>query len=299
MSDAAPKPLVGLVGLGIMGLAYARNLLAAGFPVIGCDVAPAARAALAEAGGTVAPTPAAIAAAAETILVALPAVDALEHVCGGPDGLVQAIRPGTVVVEMSTFPLKAKEACRDLLAPKGATVLDCPVSGTGAQAAVGDLVLYASGDEATVTRLRPIFDGFSRNTRYVGPFGAGTKMKFVANHLVTIHNLAAAEALLLAQASGLDLAMVFEAIRDGAGTSRMFEVRGPMMIAERYEPATMKMEVYLKDLTLISDFAKEVKAPIPLMAAAVPYYVAALAAGRNQEDTAAVFGVLKDMCRKD
>ncbi|MDE1569419.1 NAD(P)-dependent oxidoreductase [Aquabacter sp. P-9] len=299
MSDAAPKPVVGIVGLGIMGMAYARNLLQSGFPVVGFDVAPAALAALTEAGGTVAATPRAVAEASDTILVALASVEALQSVCAGPDGMIHSIRPDAVVVEMSTFPLKAKDYCRDVFAPKGVHVLDCPVSGTGAQAAVRDLVLYASGDEAAATRLRPVFDGFARNTRYVGPFGAGTKLKFVANHLVTIHNLATAEALLLAQSSGLDLHMVFDAIRDGAGNSRMFEVRGPLMIEERYEPATMKMEVYMKDLALISDFAKDVKAPIPLMAAAVPFYVAALAAGRNQEDTAALFGVLKDMCRKD
>ena len=196
---------------------------------------------------------------------------------------------------MSTFPVDAKERTAAALAPRGAVVLDCPVSGTGAQAAKGDLVIYASGDEAAVERLRPVFADFSRECRYVGEFGAGMKMKFVANLLVTIHNLAAAEALIYAERSGLDLNMVYDAIASGAGTSRMFEVRAPLMIEGSYEPATMKHEVYVKDLQLIMDHARSVEAPVPLMAATLPFYFAALAAGRGKEDTASLFGVLKDM----
>ena len=297
MSGTANHPTVGIVGLGIMGLSYARNLRGAGFPVVGYDVTPAALAALTEVGGESAASPRDLAAKADVILIALASVDALKAVCGGAEGMVHSIRPGVPVVEMGTFPIYAKEYCRDLFEPKGNPVLDCPVSGTGAQAAVRDLVLYASGDAAVAEKLRPVFDGFARNTRYVGPFGAGTKLKFIANLLVTIHNLAAAEALLLAEQSDLDLTMVYEAIRDGAGNSRMFEVRGPLMIEERYQPATMKMDVYMKDLMLITDFARDMRSPTPLMSASMPFYVAALAAGRHADDTAALFSVLKDMTK--
>ncbi|MEW6255875.1 MAG: NAD(P)-dependent oxidoreductase [Pseudomonadota bacterium] len=298
MTGTPDRPTIGVVGLGIMGLAYARNLRAAGFPVIGFDVAQAPLTALAEAGGHVAESPKALAETADVILIALASVDAVKATCGGEEGMIHAIRPGTVVCEMGTFPLYAKDYVQALFEPKGVPVLDCPVSGTGAQAAVRDLVVYASGDAAVVERVRPVFDGFARNTRYVGAFGAGIRLKFVANLLVTIHNVAAAEALVLAEQAGLDLNMVYEAISDGAGTSRMFEVRGPMMVTETYLPATMKMEVYMKDITLISDFAREVRAPTPLMAATVPYYTAALAAGRGADDTAAVHAVLKEMTQK-
>lgn len=289
------RPRVGIIGLGIMGGAYARNLREKGFEVIGFDVAPAARDALSAVGGEVAATPRAVAETADAILIALASVDALKSACAGPDGLVHAIRPGVPVVEMSTFPLYAKEYVRDLFEPKGNPVLDCPVSGTGAQAAVRDLVLYSSGDPAVTERLRPMFDGFARSIRHVGAFGSGTKLKFVANLLVTIHNLATAEAVLMAQRSGLDLNMMFDAIRDGAGNSRMFEVRAPLMFEEKYQPATMKMEVYMKDLDLISDFARDLKMPAPLLAASIPFYIAALGAGRNADDTAALFSVLKEM----
>lgn len=298
MSGTSDRPTVGVVGLGIMGLSYARNLRAAGFSVIGYDVAEAPLKALAEVGGEVAATPKAVAETADVILIALASVDALKATCGGENGMIHSIRPGTVVCEMGTFPLYAKDYVRTLFEPKGVAVLDCPVSGTGAQAALRDLVVYASGDADAVERIRPVFDGFARNTRYVGPFGAGIKLKFVANLLVTIHNVAAAEALVLADQAGLDLDMVYDAISDGAGTSRMFEVRGPMMVKETYLPATMKMDVYMKDISLITEFARDVRAPTPLMAATVPYYTAALAAGRGADDTAAVYAVLKEMTEK-
>lgn len=288
----AEAPVVGIVGLGIMGSAYAAHLCKAGRGVVGFDVDAAARERLAGLGGRVAGSVAEVGEAAEVLLLALPTVAALEVVTAE---LAGTVRRDAVVCEMSTFPVDAKERMAAALAPRGAVSLDCPVSGTGAQAAAGDLVVYASGDEAAVERVRPVFADFSRETRHVGGFGDGMKMKFVANLLVSIHNLAAAEALIYAERSGLDLRLVYDAIASGAGTSRMFEVRAPLMIEGRYEPATMKHEVYVKDLQLIIDHARSVAAPVPLMAATLPFYFAALAAGRQKEDTASLFAVLKDM----
>jgi 3-hydroxyisobutyrate dehydrogenase-like beta-hydroxyacid dehydrogenase len=209
--------------------------------------------------------------------------------------IAPALKPGHVIAEMGTLPIAAKEAAAAVVAATGAVMLDCPVSGTGAQAATGDLVVFASGDATGFAKARPVFEGLARDIRHVGPFGDGMKLKLVANLLVTIHNLAAAEALLLAERSGLDLQMVFDAVRSGAGNSRMFEVRGPLMIEGRYEPATMKMDVYQKDLALIMDHARDLGVPVPLMAATLPYYSAALAQGRHKQDTGALFAVLQQM----
>lgn len=291
----ALRPTVGIIGLGIMGLAYARNLRKAGVDVAGFDIAAASGAALQDAGGQALGSPKAVAEACDVILVALASIPALREAVLGPQGLMDSIRKGAILCEMGTLPLSAKEEIRAALEPKGVHVLDCPVSGTGAQAAKGDLVIYASGQESAVEKVRPVFDDFARETKFVGPFGAGMKLKYVANLLVTIHNLAAAEALLLAQKSGLDLAMVLDAVTSGAGNSRMLEVRGPMMAEGAYEPATMKMDVYMKDLTLILDHARDVRCPTPLMSASLPYYVAALAEGRDKQDTAALFAVLQGM----
>lgn len=289
-------PQVGLIGLGIMGMAYAGNLRKAGVTVAGHDPVPAACAALADLGGQACATSADVARGSEVILLALPSVAALDAAIAD---MRPHLRPGQLLAEMGTLPLEAKEIARQICADAGAVLLDCPVSGSGAQAATGDLVVFASGEAKDVERLRPVFNAIARDVRHVGPFGAGMKLKLVANLLVTIHNLAAAEALLLAQKSGLDLAMVFDAVRSGAGNSRMFEVRGPLMIEGRYEPATMKMDVYQKDLALIMDHARHLGCPVPLMAASLPYYSAALAQGRDKEDTAALFAVLQQMASKE
>lgn len=299
MSATTLLPTVGIIGLGIMGMAYARNLRKAGFPVAGFDPARAAADALSECGGEPLSSPRQVAERADHLLVALASVPALRKVVLGPDGIAAAARKGMVVAEMGTLPINAKEEVKPALEEKGAALLDCPVSGTGAQAAVGDLVIYASGDTAAFEAIYPVFEAVARDVRHVGPFGAGMKLKYVANLLVTIHNLAAAEALLLAEKSGLDLEMVYDAIASGAGSSRMFEVRAPMMIERRYEPATMKMDVYMKDLQLILDHGRDVRAPLPLMTASLPLYVAGLSQGRDKEDTAALFEVLKVLSGDD
>jgi 3-hydroxyisobutyrate dehydrogenase-like beta-hydroxyacid dehydrogenase len=260
-AQAEPKSVVGIIGLGIMGSAFARNLLSNGFTVLCYDPVPQAGEALRAAGGQPMTSPRAVAEAADHVLIVLASIPALHSVIAGEGGMAPALRAGQVLAEMGTLPLDAKEAARNLVAATGATLLDCPVSGTGAQAALGDLVVFASGPAEAVETMRPIFGGFARDVRHVGDFGAGMKLKLVANLLVSNHNLATAEALLLAERSGLDLQMTYDAIAAGAGTSRMFEVRGPMMVAGRYEPATMKMDVYQKDLALIMDHAAHVGCP--------------------------------------
>jgi 3-hydroxyisobutyrate dehydrogenase-like beta-hydroxyacid dehydrogenase len=286
---------VGIIGLGVMGIAYARNLLRAGFTVSGYDPAPAALEDLAQSGGVAMADPQTVAAASDVILLVLPSVAALHASIAA---MCPSLNAGHVLAEMGTLPLDAKKAALDAVTATGAILLDCPVSGTGAQAAKGDLVVFASGEPAAIDRILPVFAGLARDIRTVGPFGAGMKLKYVANLLVSIHNLAAAEALLLAQKSGLDLQMVYEAIAAGAGTSRMFEVRGPLMISGSYEPATMSMALYQKDLALIMDHARDVGAAVPLMAATLPFYTAALAQGRDRQDTAALFAVLQQLTER-
>ena len=175
----------------------------------------------------------------------------------------------------------------------GTTLLDCPLSGTGAQARAGELVVIASGNRAAYRRAAPVLDGFARTRHYVGAFGTGSKFKFVANLLVAIHNVAAAEALVLAMKAGLDPALVLKVVREGAGSSRVLQLRGPMMVKGNYSPATMTLGVWQKDMTIIAEFARAVGCPTPLFAATVPIYAAAIAMGRESEDTAAVCAVLK------
>lgn len=291
----AKQEVVGQIGLGIMGGAFAHHLLEAGFAVNGCDIDPARRKELERQGGRSFTTPKAAAAKSTVLITSLPSIAACEAAFFGKDGIMAGARRGTAVIEASTMPLDVKEDIRARCAKGGVTVLDCPISGTGAQAAAKDISVYASGPEAVVKRLDAVFAGFSRSMHYCGDYGNGSKLKFIANLLVTIHNLSAAEAMVMGLKSGLDLGLVYKVIKDGAGTSRMFEVRGPMMIRDDYSTATMKVDVYQKDIDIISAFAAGLHIPTPLFDASKQFYAAAYGQGRAKEDTAAVCAVLEQM----
>lgn len=287
---------VGVVGLGIMGSAMAANLVKGRVGVIGYDVVPARRTALRRAGGKPLASVAAVAAAADVIITSLPSAQALLDVAGevaqaAAGAPAAAGFSRKIVIETSTLPIDVKEQARAMLARRGMTLLDCPLSGTGAQAKTRDIVVYASGDARACRRAAPAFAGFSRAHYYVGPFGAGSRMKFVANLLVAIHNVAAAEAFTLAERAGLDPALTYEVMANSAGSSRMLQMRGPMMVKRRYVPATMKLDVWKKDMQVIEAFAHEVGAWTPLFAATAALYEKARADGPGR-DTAAVREVL-------
>ena len=233
-----------------------------------------------------------LAAEVPTIITSLPKPAAL-------DATVQAIiaagvRP-RVVVEASTFTIGDKLKAERALRKAGHVLLDCPVSGTGAQARVKDLVIYASGDSKAIRRLRPLFAGFARAAYDLGAFGNGSRMKFVANLLVAINNVASAEAMVLGLKAGLDPKTVFEMVASGAGNSRVFELRAPMMVKDRYDDATMKISVWQKDMAVIGEFARELGCPTPMFDATVPVYDEAMKSGHGEQDTAAVCAVLETM----
>ncbi len=283
---------IGVIGLGIMGSTIARNLVRAGFAVSGFDTDPTRLAALAADGGTAAPDAATVAAASDVVLTSLPSISALEATVAA---LVATRREGQIVCELGTLPIETKEAARVALDAAGIVLLDCPLSGTGAQAATGDLVVLASGDPASCERVAPVFAGFARLTRHVGPFGNGMKMKMVANLLVAIHNVASAEAMVLGMKAGLDAAAIVDVIGAGAGTSRVFELRAPLMAAGNYEPPTMKCDIWQKDMAIIGAYAAKLGVAAPLFAATAPIYNAAIGQGRGGQDTAAVCAVLEAM----
>ena len=285
------RETIGVIGLGIMGSAMSANLVRAGFRVVGYDVAPEAARQLKRAGGEPLKDTRSVADAASVIITSLPSANALIQVS---HELAQFGRK-VVVIETSTMPLEVKEHARATLAKRGAILLDCPLSGTGAQARAKDIAVYASGDAATCRAVVPVLEGFSRVNYYVGPFGNGSKMKFAANLLVAIHNVAAAEAMVLAMKSGLDGALAYKVLTDGAGNSRMFQVRGPMMVKGDYSSdVTMKLSVWQKDMNAIADFAKANGCPTPLFSATGPLYIAATAAD-PREDTGAVCAVIEKM----
>ncbi|MGI4879254.1 MAG: NAD(P)-dependent oxidoreductase [Janthinobacterium lividum] len=288
--QGASQPAVGMIGLGIMGSAMAANLVQSGFPVHGYDLAPEALKRLKNDGGTPHASIAGVAEACDCFLLSLPSVGALAAVAAE---LAASARRGSVVAELSTLPIEAKEQARAMLAAAGIELLDCPLSGTGAQAKNRDIAIYASGDAAAISRMAPVFEGFGRARYDVGSFGKGMQMKLVANLLVAIHNVSTAEAMLMGTRMGLDAADIVRVVADGAGGSRMFQVRGPTMADRSWDAATMKVSVWQKDMKLIGDMLRDLTIPAPLFSASVPVYQAAMALGHAEHDTAAVYDVLE------
>jgi 3-hydroxyisobutyrate dehydrogenase-like beta-hydroxyacid dehydrogenase len=281
---------VGVIGLGIMGSAMSANLVKAGFEVCGYDVAPAPRSALKKARGRPCGSAAEVAARASVVITSLPSAQALNEVCS-------ELETPCTVVETSTLPIQDKLLARESLLKKKIVLLDCPLSGTGAQARTRDLVVYGSGDKKAFESVRKVLEGFSRSHHYLGEFGNGSKMKYVANLLVAIHNVAAAEAFVLGMKSGLDAETIYKVAGDGAGSSRMFQVRGPLMVAGRYDAATMKVEVWQKDMKIIGEHATKLGVPTPLFNASAALYTAAMAQGFEKHDTASVCAVLEALAR--
>jgi 3-hydroxyisobutyrate dehydrogenase-like beta-hydroxyacid dehydrogenase len=284
------EPTVGVVGLGQMGGAIALNLFAAGFAVCGWDIDPT-RVALLAAKGLVTAGSIQEIGAAQTVITSLPSEQAL---VATSRELAAIDSTDQVIIETSTLSVAAKEQAAAILAPSGSTLLDCPVSGTGRQALTGDLIVLASGYEPTVRGCSAVLDGFSRASYYVGPLGAGSRMKFVANLLVAIHNVAAAEALVLAESAGLDPALTLRVLSDSAGTSRMLEVRGPAMLSGDYSSGVSN-RVFQKDLSLIHNFAAAHTVPTPLFALSAEVHQAATAKGFGELDTASVYEIVASL----
>jgi len=286
------KGTVGIVGLGIMGGAFAKNLSRAGWRVVGYDISAARRREAARAGVEIARDAAAVAAAVPTILTSLPKPQALMDTVRE---IAAAKLPRKLLVEMSTFAISDKEKAARVLAKAGHAMLDTPVSGTGSQAQNRDLVFYASGDSRLIKRLRPLFATFGRGVYDVGAFGNGSKMKYVANLLVAINNVASAEAMVLGMKAGLPPQLIFDLISAGAGNSRVFELRAPMMVRNDYGDPTMKISVWQKDMDVIGSYAREIAVPTPMFDASKAIYAKALKSGHSAEDTAAVCAVLEKM----
>lgn len=283
----------GVIGVGIMGSAFARNLAATGATVAVFDLDPE-RARLAAAHGCV---------AAATI------GELLDHdpkiiLCSLPSDLAfttvtkeiatHSTNPerSPIVVETSTLALSTKEAGRRRLRSAGIDLLDCPVSGTGAQAGTRDLVVFASGDVASLNAAGDALDAIARDVRRVGPFGQGTKMKLLANLLVAVHTTAAAEMLSFAEAIGVDPTAALDAITAGSGSSRMLELRGRQMI-EGDQEVTATIRTFRKDLGLITALADDAGRAIPLLACTAAIFERAGGEGWDERDVSALIDLYR------
>ncbi|MFZ3581769.1 NAD(P)-dependent oxidoreductase [Loktanella sp. DJP18] len=283
---------VGIIGLGIMGAAYAGNLCKAGVAVAGTDPDAAARDRLTGLGGTVHDAIGPWLADCELVIISVASPVVLASVTAA---LGEVLQPGQVVMETGTFAMADKLSARDAVQVNGAVLLDTPVSGTGVQAARGDLVIMASGPDDAIAKARPFMDHLCHTVIAAGPFGAGSKLKYVANHAVALHNCAAAETLHYADALGLDRDVVYHLLSKGAGQSRMLDLRMPLMMSGEYTPATAHMAMFEKDLSIIGADLRAHDITTPMFDAVSDMYRKSWSLVPKDYDTAAVFEVYRDI----
>ncbi len=282
---------VGVIGLGIMGSAMSVNLVRCGFKVVGYDPAASAVARVQAAGIDTASSAAEVVTQADLVLTSLASLAAVRETASI---ILEHASSPRIVIETSTLPLSDKLAFRDALAAGGHMALDCPLLGTGPHAERAELVIYASGNTAAQSFARPVFDAIGKKTFDLGAYGNGTRMKLVNNHMISIYNAAAGETMVFGMQAGLDPQMIIDVINAGV-TTKVFEFLAPMVAADRYDPPTMKIAVWHKDIAAIGALAHDVGAPLPMFDAARPLYAAALAAGQGDLDKASTARVIERM----
>ena len=275
----------------------AEALCTAGYSVVGYDPVAAARARLKKAGGRALASATAVAQTADIVITSLAKAGVLEDVV---NKIMQAKRsknqPPLIVIETSTLTLDDKERAQQALATAGIQTLDCPISGTAVRMKSGGWTIFASGPQAAFKRVKPILNVFTQNFPYVGAFGNGAKMKFIANHMVAIYNVCVGESMTFARKMKLDPQQVWELFSASPVLGNgIFKLRGKQMVEQNYLPATMKIEVWQKDMQVIGDMAKSIDCPLPLFTACAPIYTTAMAQGLSQHDTASVCEVLGRM----
>lgn len=281
---------VGLIGLGAIGLPLAENLIAKGFEVHGFR--RSAMHELERAGGRPAASPRAIAEACDVIVTVLPEYKDVREVLEGPSGALRAGRKDLVVVELSTLAMKEKDALRAAVEAAGGAMLDAPISGVPKMVKDRAGIVFASGDKNTFDRVKPALDGMTDKAFYLGAFGVGTTMKFVANTLVGIHILATAEAMALGVKAGLDPDVIVKVLSPSAATSLQFQVRSPMMAQRKYNPVLAPHPLLIKDLDKITEFARDLGCPAPLLRVAHEYFTRAGRSEWRDTDVASIFEIV-------
>lgn len=274
---------IGFIGLGIMGKPMAKNLLKGGFPVVAYDLRAEALAEVVAAGASVGTSPKDVAAHSEVIITMLPNSPEVRQVVLGPNGVIEGVRPGAIVVDMSSIaPLAAREIAA-VLAAKGVSMLDAPVSGGEPKAINATLAIMVGGEPAVFDAVKDILSKMGASVTLVGGIGSGNVTK-LANQIIVALNIAAmSEALVLATKSGVDPERVYQAIRGGLAGSTVLDAKAPLVLARNFKPG-FRIELHIKDLMNALDTAHECGVPMPLSAQVLEIMQALKVDGHARED---------------
>ena len=285
---------VGWLGTGAMGAPMAARAAGCGHAVHAYDVAPGRAAALAPDGVRPAATVTAAVTGADIVAIMVATPGQLEQVLFGAGGAAGALPAGAVVMIMATAGPDAVASAASRLAATGVAVVDAPVSGGAQRAAAGDLLIMVSGPAGPVARARPLLDVLARSAPVVGSHpGDGQRMKLVNQLLCGVHIAAAAEALAFAEALGLPPAQCWQVLHEGAAASFMFDDRGARMVAAEFGQVHSAMDIFVKDMGLVSEAARRAGASVPLADAARELYERGHELGMGRLDDSAVIEVLR------
>ena len=277
---------IGVIGLGAMGSVIATHLLNKNFDVIGFDISPERGDELVKFGLKTATSITAVANHAEILISSLPNFEALQNVVAD---VCDVDKPNQILLETSTMEVAQKIAAGKILSDNGKFFLDAPISGTTTLVKAMKGSIFVGGNKEAYERCIPIINEFTATNYHVGNVGDSSKMKYLANYLVFVHTVAAAECFTLGQKAGLDPNLIHETIKSSAGNSRMFEQRGEMMAKSDYRDGIAKVfNIYEKDAQIIIDFAASLKCPIDLFVSAQQRYNSALALGFGNFELASV-----------
>ena len=279
---------VAVIGLGSMGFGMATSLQQAGFAVTGFDVAAASLARFAQAGGKVATTPAAAAQGAEIVVSVVVNAAQTEEILFGAEGVAPAMPPTGVFISAATMSPENAKSLAARLQAMGRLYLDAPISGGAARAAEGQLTILAAGSEAAFAKARPALAAMAAKLYELGDEpGTGAAFKMINQLLAGVHIAAASEAMAFAARQNLDLQKVYEVITASAGNSWMFENRMAHVLAGDYTPHSA-VEIFVKDLGIIQDMARNARFPVPVAASALQMFLATAAIGYGRDDDASV-----------
>jgi len=283
---------IGIIGVGLLGSAVASRLLKAKFEVKGYDTRPEQMKALEAQGLIGAASIAEVAADAAAVFTILPSLESVETTIIGAGGLIESAPPSCTLIQMSTISPELARRLGQAVAPKGLGFLDAPMSGTSTMVERGDCAIFVAGDSKQADACRPIFDAIAKKTVFVGEIGMASLAKLATNLLVGLNTAALAEAFVLGAKGGLAPSTLLEILKGSAADSKMLEIRGPLMANHRFD-AQMKVDLFLKDFKLMLEEGRHLGVPLPLTSVTQQLVTATAAAGRGEEDLAAIFTTLE------
>jgi len=289
---------VGFIGLGIMGMPMARNLMEAGYELMVHNRSPEKAEELGKEGATVAATPREVAQKSDVVITMLPDSPQVREVVAGENGVLEGISEGALIIDMSTISPVVTEELAEAVKEKGASMLDAPVSGGDVGAVEGTLSIMVGGDEADFQRAKPLLESMGKTITHVGPTGAGQVTKAANQVVVALTIEAVSEALVLGSAGGVSPQKILEVLSGGLAANKVMEVKREKFLSHKFEPG-FRSELHHKDLGIALAAGREYGVVLPVTAIVDQMFESMMARGRGGWDHSALLTFIEDLAQRE